>query len=296
MLIKLLKGVLVGIGAILPGLSGGMLAASMHIYTDLIEALNDFSRKPFAAAKRIWHYLIGIVLGVLIGFLFIALLYQYIPIPTTFVFLGIILSTLPEYYQKIEIKTLKLKHYLVMIITILVIVGTLFLKVSQANLENSIPIMIVVGILLALSLIIPGLSGTMILMALGFYKPLVEMFKSLMDALIAIDFNKIFSHLPFVIILGISGLISMILLAKFVTHLVKNHERLFDCTIFSIILVSPVSILYSLYLDDKSIFKHTSPWIYAVSILLLVLSFIVTYKLSLRKDEQNENETNSISS
>ncbi len=289
-MVKISKGILIGMGAILPGVSGGMIAASLNVYSELIEALNNFTKTPIKAVIKIWQYLLGIFLGVLVGFLIIALVYSKIPIPTTFIFLGIILSTLPFYIKKVELKTLKFKHYLTAFITALILIATLFLTQSNHNFETNYLIMIIVGIMLALSLIVPGLSGTMLLMALGFYKPLVNMFKTVLDLIVDININGVLGYVPYLLVLGVSGLLALILLAKLIDYLIKNYQRMFDVSILAIIITSPFTILYSLHLEDVTLFKNTLWYIYVISGVLLVVSFCVFYYLNKKEAEKEQIE------
>lgn len=289
-MVKISKGILIGMGAILPGVSGGMIAASLNVYSELIEALNNFTKTPIKAVIKIWQYLLGIFLGVLVGFLIIALVYSKIPIPTTFIFLGIILSTLPFYIKKVELKTLKFKHYLTAFITAIILIATLFLTQSNHNFETNYLIMIIVGIMLALSLIVPGLSGTMLLMALGFYKPLVNMFKTVLDLIVDININGVLGYIPYLLVLGVSGLLALILLAKLIDYLIKNYQRMFDVSILAIIITSPFTILYSLHLEDTTLFRSTKWYVYVISGILLVVSFCVFYYLNKKEAEKEQIE------
>src|SRR5690606_17094175 len=97
-LVKMLKGILIGIGAILPGVSGGMIAAAFNIYDKLITALDQLTRQPIKAVLSIWQYLVGIAVGILIGFLIVASIFSYVPIPATLLFIGLILGGIPEIY------------------------------------------------------------------------------------------------------------------------------------------------------------------------------------------------------
>ncbi len=57
-------------GSILPGISGSMVAAILKIYQYLIDALNDFLRKPIKSILSVWQYIVGVIIGFIIGFVF----------------------------------------------------------------------------------------------------------------------------------------------------------------------------------------------------------------------------------
>lgn len=280
-IIKILKATLVGLGGILPGVSGGMIAASFNIYEDLIEALSEFTKRPVKAVLGIWEYLVGIALGVLLGIVVIATVFTAFPIPITFLFIGLILGGIPDITKSIE-KPLKWQHYLTSAIMIAIMVSLLFIK-QFTVVDLGFFQYILAGFLIATSLVVPGLSGTMILLALGIYDfIMVDTIKGFIDVVFKFDIKGALALAPQIIIIGISGLVSLILLAKPINYFLKNKQTYFNMAILGILVVSPINIIFSLYKDDKysDKFNNIGALVIISSIVLFIAGLVLALKLA----------------
>ena len=101
-LIKIIKGSLVGMGSILPGVSGSMIAAVLNIYQDLIEALNAFTKHPIQSIVKVWQYIVGVFVGLGLGFIFISTFLDVAPIPLSLLFIGFIIGAIPGLKKEIK--------------------------------------------------------------------------------------------------------------------------------------------------------------------------------------------------
>src|SRR5690606_15126824 len=127
MIKKILQGSLVGIGSILPGVSGGMIAAAFNIYSELIDALDRLTKEPIKAVLSIWEYLVGIALGILVGFVTIAYIFYLIPIPLTLLFIGLILGGISEIYYLAKTDKISVKSILIVAITAIIMISLTFI-------------------------------------------------------------------------------------------------------------------------------------------------------------------------
>lgn len=278
MILKILKGILVGLGGILPGVSGGMIAASFNVYEELVGALDDFTKKPIKAVINIWEYLVGIVVGVLLGIILIATIFAKFPIPITLLFIGLILGGIPEIKNKLKFKELNYKHYLTMGIMVALMIGLLFLKeVTVANLGFFQYIL--AGFLIAVSLIVPGLSGTMILLALGIYINIMDTIKLFINSIFTFDISSALSLSPAIILIGLAAVITLIGLAKPINYLLKNKSNYFNIAVLGILVVSPFNIIWSLYRDV--IYGASFNNIGALTIIASLILFIIGLVLAL---------------
>lgn len=289
---KILKGILIGLGGILPGVSGGMIAASFNVYKELIEALDGLTKTPIKAIISVWEYVLGIAIGVLLGILLIATVFVRFPIPITMLFIGLILGGIPETTNELKGKKLNWKHYLTMAIMMGVMIGLLFLN-NIAVVDLGFFQYILTGFLIAISLIIPGLSGTMILLAIGIYDfIMVDVISAFIEAVATFDFSLILELSPPIITIGLSGLISLILLAKPLAYLLKNKDSYFNIAVLGILIVSPFNIMWSLYQDDKYTDKFSSIgiWTVLISIMLFVIGGYLAFKMAKLSNKGDEIE------
>ena len=91
-----------GIANVIPGLSGGTLAVAIGIYERLINALADALKHPIKALKEVWLILVGIVIGILFSVLGVTYMLEHFEVPSTMLFVGFILGSLPIVIKEVE--------------------------------------------------------------------------------------------------------------------------------------------------------------------------------------------------
>ena len=278
---KVAKGSLIGIGLILPGISGAMIAASLYIYEDLIVALNKVTREPIKAIFSIWQYLLGVIVGVLTGMFFIQAFLDILLIPITFLFIGFILGGVPKMIKDASLKDAQLKHYSVFILMILLMLSTLLLPERTGQTQGAALyfILVVIGLLTSISMIIPGLSGATVLLALGYYHILIDVGTDFMRALFSFNFSEIWTQLPLALFIIIGILIGLVGIGKLVYYLIKQKPRYFYVGVLGIVLVSPLNIVINL---NQSVGTGLSGlrwtvWLWAL--IMAVFGFYATHLL-----------------
>ncbi len=290
-LIKIIKGSFVGMGSILPGISGSMVAAILKIYQDLITALNQFTKEPMHSIKAVWQYIVGVFIGFGLGFVLIKLFYQNAPIPITLLFIGFIMGAIPSLIN--EIKGLKVSwhHILVFVLSMLMMVGLLFLneRTSQVNSLTEYAIVFIIGIITAIALITPGLSGATILIALGYFHILVNLGDALIKAIITFDFSSVMSLLPMLLVLVLGVIIGLIIMGKVMYAILSKYKYHFYTSILGIVFISPFNILFTLQNQTNDNVFEVKWFIYLIGLLLLILGAFATFKLSQTKIKTEEN-------
>ena len=286
-LIKIIKGSLVGMGSILPGISGSMVAAILKIYQNLIDALNDFLKKPIQSILSVWEYIVGVILGFIIGFVFIDLFYDIAPIPITFLFVGFILGAIPSLIREIKLKSYKWHHYLTFFIAIVSMIGFIFIKESENNPDSLFYYISVffVGVIYAVALIIPGLSGSTMLMAFGYFQLLIHLVDDIAKAFVTLNFTEIAAQLPMLILLILGALIGLILVGKLMHYLLHNFKTHFYLAVLGIVVISPFNILFTLQ-ENTSDNVFQAHWLfYVLGVILFVIGIMITFSLSNKKEE-----------
>lgn len=229
-LIKVLQGALIGLGAVLPGISGGVLCVVFGIYKTIMEFLAD----PFRKFKTHVPKLIPIGIGGVIGFLGIAnvlsfLLEKY-PAPSVCLFIGLIGGMLPSLFREAGEQGRNKNSYISMVIAMIVVFAFLIsLKVFSVEITPNFLWYIFCGACLALSVIAPGMSFSTLLMPLGLYEPFVAGI----------------GHLDFGVLIpgGIGGLATVILFAKAVNSLFDHHYSVAFHAIIGVVIAATVMII-----------------------------------------------------
>ncbi len=175
LLLQIFQGALIGLGAVLPGISGGVLSVIFGIYKPIMELLAN----PFGKFKTHVPKLIPYVFGAAIGFLGIANLLSYVlekyPNPSVCLFIGLIVGMLPSLWREAGEQGRSKGSYISMIIAmIFIFVLLITLKTSSVEITPNFAWYIFCGFCLALSVIAPGMSFSTLLMPLGLYTPFVD--------------------------------------------------------------------------------------------------------------------------
>ena len=170
--IQFLKGIVAGIGGIVPGLSGSVLMVLLGIYAQTIEALGTL----LSNFKKNIRYLLPVLLGMVVGVLLFSKAVDYLliyhPFQTRYAFLGLVLGTVPLFYRQIGKNGFPKYCYAIILSAIAVgflLFGfnrQLFPAVQQPNYIQSV----LMGVIVAASSIVPGVDSAVILSTFGFYE------------------------------------------------------------------------------------------------------------------------------
>lgn len=290
-ILKIIKGSLVGLGSILPGISGSMIAAILKIYQELIDALNDITRHPLKAIRRVWQYIVGVMAGLLIGFVFIKLFFDYAPIPMTFLFVGFIFGAIPVLIKELRGIKLKWHHIVVFSLSIAAMVSVIFITESQVEPTSWLyhVVVVLIGIIYAIALIIPGLSGTTMLLAFGFFHLLLDIVSNVGIAIATLDFTLLASQLPVLLLLILGTLIGLIGMGKVMHFLFHKYKTHFYISVLGIVLISPLNIVMTLDRDLPTGFMGQVWYIYVIAGVLFIGGLAFTYWISTRKQELRRN-------
>lgn len=164
-------GILLGAGAILPGVSSGVLCVIFGIYDKLVNSIFGL----FKDFKQNFIYLFPIAFGGFIGVLSVGNilenLFSSYPVQTSFCFIGLILGSIPILIKKVNSEyTFKLRYLLFSIFSFLVAYFLVILenKMNFSNITNgfSYQFLVLAGILMSIGIVVPGVSNTLILMCL----------------------------------------------------------------------------------------------------------------------------------
>lgn len=242
-LINILIGVVIGVGFIIPGVSGGALAVILGVYEKIFNSIKDIKNKNnFIFLMLI---IIGIMLGV-VGFGNILLiLLEYREVPTKYIFLGLLIGGIPALIKSIREKSkksFKITPFSVsIIISILLFIfeNTEYgLNIGNELLNGNVPIMglFFAGILYAIGKIVPGISGAALLMLVGMYEYLLN----LVANPLAVSGNILLSLIPFFVGVFIGVLVLFKLLNfLFAKYYIQTYSAILGFVLGSLLYLFP---------------------------------------------------------
>ncbi len=252
----LLCGVLIGAGAILPGVSGGVLAVVFDIYRPFMEVLTH----PREAIPKYWRWFLPIGLGCAIGFLGfakgIAAAIDVSSTVTTWLFIGLIVGTVPSLFREAGKEGRSIGSWVSMAVCAGAIFFSLFYvgKVICVTVEPNFWWYNFCGALWGMSLVIPGLTSSSVMMALGLYQPMLE-------GLARLDFLVLSACLPGMVL-------TILLLARLVSWFFRKHYSIAFHGIFGIVLASTLVIIPTSYVGA---------WEIVLSAVCCISGFLLAY-------------------
>ena len=277
-----IKGFIMGIANIIPGVSGGTLALTLGIYERFIASISHFFSKLKEKIKFLVPVFLGMGLSILTMSNLIDSSFKHFPVPTTLFFMGLVIGGIPLLKRKVMGKkeTKEVSSYIIMALTFLLviflaIIPDLFSGFKEASFTNmsvsSYIILLLVGVVAAATMVIPGVSGSLVLMLLGYYFPVVKAIKDLAHL------KNIPANILVLGIFGIGIVIGIVGVAKIIEFLLKKFEVKTYFGVLGFIVASIIAIPISVY-HEVAVLSFTISQI-IIGLILLVLGSIVGYKL-----------------
>ncbi len=247
-----IKGIIVGMANILPGVSGGILMVSMGIYDKLIYCITHL----LSSFKSNIKFLLPIFVGIIVALTGLPFLiepaFEYYPLPTNCLFIGLILGGIPtilkrlKYNNKLEIKASYIFSFLAFVF---LVIGTSSMGGFEPPMaETTINIFsfikfFVLGIVIAATIVIPGVSGSMVLLVLGYYTFLLDIITDFITSVATMNIESIMECIYVLAPLGIGVIAGVFIIAKLVEIIFKKFQCHAYWAILGLTVASPVAIL-----------------------------------------------------
>lgn len=249
MIKQILQGMVVGIANIIPGVSGGTMMVAMGLYDRLIHAITHL-KSEFKDSMKL---LIPIFAGAGIAIVALSRLFEFLlatyPIPTNFAFCGLIAGSLPFIFKKVKGHKVTVSKIIPFLIFFgVVILMALLGETGGASADVSFGFVNLlklfgVGIIAAATMVVPGVSGSMMLMLLGYYDTILKVINDFVDALVKFDMDGLMTGVGILAPFGIGVVIGIFLIAKIIEFIFSKAEIHAYYGIIGLILASPIAIL-----------------------------------------------------
>ena len=254
---RFFAGMGIGCGAAIPGVSGAAIAVIFKVYEEIIDAVNNARKRFGYALKVLIPILVGIICAVIPCIILFSYAFEHFLFILIAVFAGFLIGSFPGITD--EVKGVKPNKKQIMIIVIgalfVILLGVLSIVLGDLfNLHEVFAetpwwlylVLIPVGAVAAVALTVPGLSGSLILLIIGFYRPLVDFAKAWGKELAKGNFNNFGKLCGVIGCFAIGCLIGVVLVSKIMTVLLRKSH---DSTFFGIIgfILGSVVVLFLNY-------------------------------------------------
>ncbi|PTM59424.1 DUF368 domain-containing protein [Desmospora activa] len=229
---NIFRGLVMGISDLIPGVSGGTIAVVLGIYDRLLEAISGFFSREW---KRYIGFLLPLGMGIGLALLLLSRLIQYLLdehfMPTQFFFIGLLLGVIPYLVKRADAKhNFTFKHWIVLLIAGALIASMAFTNSDKSGEPmTSLSLLSAVGLffsgwLASMAMLLPGISGSFILLLLGVYPTAIHALSTL--------------NIPFIAIIGAGVAVGFIVSSKFIRYLLAQFPYMMYAIIIGLILGS----------------------------------------------------------
>ena len=297
----ILRGIGIGIAFIIPGFSGGSVAAILGIYELLVGAIADIFKHFKKSVVTLLPILIGMLVGIAALILPIQWGLRHYPVPTVTLFVGLAIGGIPSIGEKLKGAKFNWKYALALFIPLAAAAALCFLPLAgNVNLfdmnAGGYFLLILIGAVGSCALVVPGISGSMLLLIFGYYNPIVELVTVYL--LHGRNVGICFAVLGCLAIGLVAGFFAISVLMK---TLLKKCPRGTHYSILGFIVGSVPAIYVSTLREAKTEIAPTvlsalnaSPWYWVVAVVLLFSGFALSFGFwlySKKKKPKKEDKT-----
>ena len=295
-LLDIIRGMVIGLANVIPGVSGGTMMVSMGIFDKLIHAINHLFKEFKQSLKTLWPYLVGMALAIVLSSVALSIAFERYPLPTNTLFIGLILGSVPMILSQMrggKINAVNCVLFLVFAAIVIVPKAIANATLVEGNEDGAsaaltldlwgIVKLFLLGVLASASMVVPGVSGSMMLKILGYYNPIVVdtlggLFRTLLPAR---DWAGIGHNVLILIPFAIGIVVGIFGVAKLIEVLLTRWKVPTYSAILGMVLASPVVILM-----DKSVYAQgVNVWIIVAGVVTFALGVLVALKLGGKKEE-----------
>lgn len=275
-----LRGMVIGIANVIPGVSGGTLMVSMGIYDKLILVLTHFIKRMKEAIALLVPIAIGMLLSIAIfAKIFSEILFPKFPLQTNLFFIGLIIGGIPVIYKKVKGNSIRLPQIIAFVLLFAIVVGFSLLGEggsSSADVTFSVSNVLKlfgVGVIAAATMVIPGVSGSMIMMILGYYTTIIDTVNDFINALKSFDIPAMLETFVVLIPFGIGVVVGAVAVAKLIEFMLNKFPLVTYWAIIGLIVASPFAILIMMEVGTVGVVEIVT------GLVLLVTGFFISMKL-----------------
>ena len=277
--LNMLKGIGIGIANVIPGFSGGTMAVMLKIYDLFVYSFanifNDFKN----VVKKCWSLFVGILIGILFAMVVIVKLLEVIPFITIMFFVGLIFGSMPSIYEKVKKQKINIADIIGFIVAIGVIVALPLIPKTEAAAQYNIGVYIIMfamGIVCSSAMVIPGVSGSLVLMAFGYYAFFMSTMKEYLVNIFNFSLTNYWGMFITLVCFAIGCVIGLVFISKLITKLTEKYPKTVYYTILGLLVASPFSIIYAT-LTDASYTVSFDFWTIFFSVISLALGLGLVY-------------------
>ena len=269
----ILKGFALGIANVIPGVSGGTIAVILGIYEKLIDILSNLKTKLKENFKYLLFLAIGLILAIGLFSNAVTFCLKNYPFATILFFIGFIIGGMPPLLNKVKSK-IDIKSVICFIIAFTVVMLMAFITPDTMNKSldiiniKTLIILFLIGVLGAASMVLPGISGSFVLMLIGYYEPIMNSISEFTKL------NNLTHNILILAMFGLGVLFGIIFMAKLIKILLEKYEIPMYMGIIGFVIASAISILVSVIESSYGVLQII------IGVILMFIGIIASRMIS----------------
>ncbi len=266
-LVNTAKGAAIGVAMIIPGVSGGTLAVLLKVYDKMIDSIGNLRKHFMQSVKFLFPILLGAVLAFAAALIPLRKALEYAPFPTMLLFAGLMAGSCPKLFLDDKKNGFKKTDIIAILVPLIVVIGICFIPgLKEADLSSSMPwyqyiLVAIIGVVASCALVVPGISGSMLLMIFGYYEPVLGLFSAV--------FKTPLHAIAVLACFALGVVIGFFTIAKLMQILLKKFPRVTGWAIFGFVVGSIPAVIITFFN------KYGADALNALQISLGVVMFIV---------------------
>ena len=234
----MLAGLLIGIGIVLPGVSGGVIAVILNVYDKIIFAFNNFHEDKRSNAVFLFKIFFGVISGTIVSANLLSFFFERYLVEVSYLFIGLVIGTVPLIINNYKEKCDKPLNYFVLFVVMSI---SIFLSInlkenlSEMSRNTSLFMLLLAGFLFALGKVVPGLSSSIMLNLIGKYDLFLSLFSN--------PINFIFENTYEFIIILVGLIVGIFVSIKIISFCLKKYYSITYSVIIGFVLGS-VMVMY----------------------------------------------------
>lgn len=289
-IIAIIKGMLIGLAILIPGVSGGSMILTMGIYEQAISITSKDKSVRRKAIVFMIPYVIGIALGVLLLSGVMVWCFANYPFQTAMAFIGMILGSFPMLFKKVKGKKFSFIGAVCFVLMVAVMILLPHMTGSAQELTvnfTGAALGVALGFVAAGTMIVPGISGSMVMLVLGYYHSLIGHVDALKNSLFSLIAGKgvqdsFGSNVFILLFFGIGVLLGLLAVSRGIKWLLSHKPVPTYCAIMGLMLASP----YPIILKSEFTAAILTPENVLTGLLTLVLGFGLAMFLDIKDSKK----------
>lgn len=292
--IYIIDGIVIGMAIMIPGVSGGSMIMSMGLYPTLLALIGGNKEERKGALPTLIPVVIGLLTGIVAFAYLLKLALSHFPLQTAAVFIGLILGGIPMLTKEVKGQKPTFANIAAFLIAVGVMIAMLVFS-ARANLDLSLKpsvwhfiLTVILGFLSASTMIIPGVSGSALMLILGYYMEITGRVKLLADGIAHLDGAAVGENVLVFVPYLIGAAVGIVLTSKGLKRLLEKHPVTTYYALIGLMVTSPVAVIVKVGGEYGIEWGSVGVWTWVTAAVCLAAGFAVAWFLSAKEAKDAE--------